>query len=280
MTSRAFIAGAVLLGGVVLASGPALAELKAQINPVELDLSGVGVEQLLGERLETDVTLKTHDGRQVSLSDYFDGTRPALITMNYVKCATICGPQLAGVADGLAAMGSLDADDYQVITIALDPTESLELAAAKRAGMVERVGGDSPVRWAYLTGTTEARDAIAASLGFGFRYDEDTQQYAHPGAVALISPDGVITRYLNGVLFDPEDLRLAFLEASQGKVGDLLDQVVLSCFYYDATRGSYVPHAIGIMRVGGLLTVLFLAFLIGGLWFRERRKTVREGVST
>ncbi len=266
-----------LVAGVALHAGSARAELKAQINPVALDLTGVGVDQRLGERLETNVKLKTHDGREVSLSDYFDGKRPTLITMNYVKCASICGAQLAGVADSLAKMDGLDRDQFQVITIALDPSEGLELATAKRQGMLERVGGDPPVHWEYLTGTPTVRDAVAKSLGFGFRYDEETQQFAHPGAVALVSPDGIITRYLNGVLFDPEDLRLAFLEASQGKVGDLLDQVVLSCFYYDATRGSYVPRAIGIMRLGGVVTVLFLVSLLGGLWVRERRRTAQEG---
>jgi protein SCO1/2 len=156
-----------------------------------------------------------------------------------------------------------------VVTISIDPKETPELARAKRATHLKALGKEG-ASWHFLVGQEREIQRIAKAVGFGYRYDPTQDQYAHPAVLTFLAPDGKVARYLYGLEYTPMDLRFAVMEASEGRVGSPADKLVLSCFHYDASIGRYGPAAMGIMRIGGAVTLLALGTFLAIYWRRER----------
>jgi len=254
--------------------GTPLSALGAEALPRELE--GVDVEEHLGETLDLSLTFRDHTGAEVRLGDYVRGDVPVVFTLNYYGCPMLCGLQLNALNDGLKGLDWAPGENFRVVTISFDPDEGPELAAAKRAAHLEELGrGD--VDWSFLVGEQENIQALADALGFGFHYVESRGEYAHPAAAMFVSPEGMISRYLYGVVYEARDLRFAILEAADGRVGTTMDQLILSCFVYDPEAGSYVRDAITFMRFGGLATMLFLGVFLAVMWRRESRPNVSPG---
>ena len=241
-------------------------------------LRGVDVAEHLGTTIDTNLTFVDHQGRSRTLGSFFDGKRPTLLTLNYYRCPMLCTLQLNALVEALRPLTLSPAEDFRIVTVSIDPTETAELAAKKRANYLETLKRD-PVDWTFLVGRQKQISKLAGDLGFRYEYDATTKQYAHPAVVFLLSPDGRVSRYLYGIDFPAKELKFALLEASQGRLGSTVDRVVLSCFQYNPTTGRYSTRVMGIMRLAGGLALVVIGLFVGLYWRRERRLHSREDIA-
>jgi protein SCO1 len=232
---------------------------------------GVGMDEQLGETIVADAAFFDEQGRTVRLSDYLQGQKPVLLTLVYHNCPMLCNLVLDGMTRALREMEWTPGEEYEVVTVSFAPDEGPELAARQKErylGVLDRPA--AAAGWHFLTGTEASIQALAGSVGFQFRWVEDAQEYAHPSVLIFLSGEGKISRYLYGLQFEPRDVRTALVEASEGKVGTTVDRLFLYCFRYDPNANSYVIHAVNVMKLGGLLTVLAIAAFLLVFWRRER----------
>ena len=243
--------------------------------PEQLDEVGV-VEQLdPPAQIPLDLEFVDTDGNTITLAEIFDGTLPVILTLNYSDCPMLCSLQLNGLLTGMKDMPWTLGKEYRIVTISINPLETPQRARLTKQKYLKLYGrAGSAAGWRFLTCRDESHvKQVARTVGFGYQYDPDTKQYAHVAALMICSPNGQLSRYLYGIEYDPQTLKFALLEASQGKVGTTADQMLLYCFHYDATRGRYGPHAFRLMQFGGVLTVLIFGGALSAYWIRERRKT-------
>ena len=256
------------------ASASAYAGVPAQdrIEPVPDQLARVGVEEKLDAALPLQLLFKDDAGRDVTLGSYFRPGHPVVLTLNYYRCPMLCTLELNGLVEGMKGLAWTPGDEFTVVTVSIDPREMPPLARAKKVSYVEQLGRPSAeAGWHFLTGSPASIEALTKAVGFSYEYDKETDQYGHAAVVMLATPEGRVARYLYGVAFEPDTLKLGLLEASKGKIGSTWERFILYCYHYDANRGRYAPAALSIMRVGGALTVLILGIMVGGFWLRERR---------
>jgi protein SCO1/2 len=199
----------------------------------------------------------------VKLSEYF-GSQPVVLSMVYYQCPMLCGEVLNGEASVFSTLKFNIGKDYQVVTVSFDPTETPELARAKKQTFINRYGRPGAEQgWHFLTGQQASIDALTKAVGFNYAWDRDTKQFAHAAAIMVLTPDGRIAQYFYGVEYSPKDVRFGLVQASQKKIGNLVDQVLLYCYHYDPRTGRYgavISHA---LQVGGALTLMILGgFLI------------------
>ncbi len=254
----------------------AAGEVRAEdLNPKEFE--GVGITEHLGDQIPGDLQFKDETGKAVRLSDYFDGEKPVVLTLVYYNCPMLCNMILNGLVEGIAPLSWRPGADYRIVSVSIDARETPELAAAKKKSYLDQLGDASAgAGWHFLTGDREAIKTLADTVGFGFKYDADRMEYAHGAAIFMVSPTGKLTRYLYGIQFERSQLKLALTEAGEGKLGSAIDQFVLRCFHFDPDSRKYGIYVWGVMRMGGLLTVLLIGFMLLVFWRRERRRgTVR-----
>lgn len=264
---------AALAATLAAFAASALAQVYADEVPAEL--RGVGVTQQLDAALPLDAPFFDEHGRPVKLGDYFRAGRPVAITLNYFRCASLCNYQLNGLVDALKPMpGFAPGEKFELVTVSFDPLENAQLAKLKKDAYIAELGQPGVERgWHFLTGSKESIRALTSAVGFGYRWNQEEQIWAHDAALIVCKPDGRISRYLGGLHYEPDVLRLSLVEASAGKVGSFWDAVFLTCFHYDAKAGRYTPAVMNIMRLGGVATLLLLGGVVGGYWVRERRRS-------
>ena len=265
---------------VLVAAAPVMAQLAEQLPP---QLEEVGIEEHLEAEVPMDLEFRDEYGAVVTLGDYFDGTKPVILTLNYYKCPMLCGLQLNGLLDGLKDLDWTPGQEFELVTVSINPLETPALATEKKQNYIKRYERPSAAKgWHFLTGREPEIRQLASTLGFGYTYDRETGEYAHAAAIFLATPDGRVARYLYGIEYPEKRLRLALLEASAGEIGTTIDQLILYCFHYDPSSRRYAPVAMNIMRLGGGVTVLVLGLSLGGYWLREarRRKNSDRGTRT
>jgi protein SCO1 len=242
-------------------------------GPAPPEMEGVGVTEHPNACLPLDLAFKDEDGRTVKLADYFKGDRPVILTLNYYRCPMLCTLQLNGLIDGLKRMEWTPGDQFRMVTVSIDPLETPQLARLKKQNYMKDYGRPGAASgWHFLTGREADIRKLADTVGFAYKYDRSSDQYVHAAALFVCTPDGRVSRYLYGVMYDPQTLRLSLVEAGEGKVGSTTDRVLLFCFHYDATKGKYGPTAMTIMRIGGALTVIALGCMLAVFWRREARR--------
>ena len=209
----------------------------------------------------------------VMLRQYFHDDRPAVITLNYSDCPQLCSMQLSQFVKSLKQVELSAGRDFQVLTISLDPNEKPARAAQTKQRYLSQYGREGAADgWHFLTGSNNNIKAIADAIGFKYAYNPTRDEYAHPAAIVMLTPDGRIARYLYGLDFHPRTLRLALVESSEGKIGTAIDRFILSCFHWDSSEGDYSFHAWTAMRAGGVLTVFVLGGALLGFFRKESRK--------
>ncbi len=263
--------GAVLLVILLCWCGIAQAQRKEDAPD---ELLEVGVVEHLNDELPLDLPFVDSKGVAVKLGDYFDGTHPVVLTLNYSDCPMLCSLQLDGLFDGLKKMKWDLGDQYRMVTVSIDPKEATERAEMTRKKYLQRYGrAGSGAGYAFLIGTSKEIKELTDSVGFRYRYVPETGEYAHAAVTMICTPDGRLSRYLYDVQYDQQTLRLSLLEASQGQIGTSMDQFLLFCFHYDASRGKYAPAAFNLMKLGALSTVLIVGGVLVIYWRRESGKT-------
>ena len=232
----------------------------------------VGIAPPLGAKLPLDLSFVDADGRTARLGDSF-GDRPVILHLVYYQCPMLCKLSSDGLLRALGTLSLEPGKDFSIVTVSFDPREGPELSARARQLAIERTSPRAVENgWRFLTGDEATIDALCDSVGFRYRFDRDTGQFAHASGVFILTPDGTLSRYLSGVEFSPRDLRLALVEASAGRVGSAADQVMLLCYMYDPITGKYGFAIMTVLRAAGLLTVGGMGIAIFVMLRRERRR--------
>jgi protein SCO1/2 len=271
------VAASVLIGGW---SNAARAD-EQSAGAVTRDYAGAvikeaGIKPQFGEKVPLDAQFVNADGEAVRLGDCFDG-KPVILHLVYYECPMLCKLSADGLLNTLGVMSLKPGRDFTVVTLSFDPTEGPELSQQARKLAIVRCGKDAVEGgWHFLTGEADAIRAVTDKVGFKYVYDETTKQYAHASGIFVLTPDGTISRYLGGINFAPRDVRFALVEASDGKVGNMADQMLMLCYMYDPTVGRYGFAIITIVRVAGILTVATMATGIIWMLRRERRQKVSQ----
>lgn len=221
-------------------------------------LKNVAIEQRLNEQLPLDLVFRDETGKTVKLGDYF-GKTPVVLSLVYYKCPLLCSEVMAGMASALRVVKFEMGKDYQVVTVSFNPQETPEIAAAAKASYVQRYGRPGTAQgWHFLTGQQASIDALTKAAGFEYQYDPRTGQYAHGTAIMIVTPQGKIAQYYYGVEYPPKDLQLGLIQASQGKIGNFVDQVLLYCYHYDPDTGKYGAIISRVLQLAGAATILIL----------------------
>ncbi|MDB5048681.1 MAG: hypothetical protein JWO30_1752 [Fibrobacteres bacterium] len=247
------------------------------------NLVDVGIDEHLGEPVPMDAKFKDETGKEVTLGDYFKSGKPVLVNFAYFKCPMLCNLVLSGMLEGMKKLDWTPGKEYEVVTISIDSREGPELAAAKKQSHMDALGRpDAAPGWHFLTGKDAEIEKVAKAIGFKYQYIRATNEFAHAAAVYTISPAGKISRYLYGVEFKKKDLRLALLDASEGKALSIGDKVVLFCYRYDANAKGYVLFARNFMKGSGYVVVAGLALFMFAMWRKEfkRRGVAQRPVAT
>lgn len=241
---------------------------------------GADVVEHLGARLPLDLRFVDASGQRVPLRSLFDGVHPVLLVLAYYECPQLCSLVLDAA---VAAMHALEQQgfqlgpQYRVATISFDATERIDQAARKQASVLAKLGDGDAAPWPFLVGDADSVRALTRQLGFSFLRDPRTGAIAHAAVVFVLTPDGVISRYLYGIDYPPRDLKLALLEASEGKTGSFGDRVLMRCFQYDPATRRYGLFVSRFMKLGGLLIFLVVLAMLCGFLRHEQRRARSEG---
>jgi protein SCO1/2 len=244
---------------------PAMAPLAA--------LKDVRIDQKMDSAVPLDLPFVDEHGKDVTLAQYFGGSRPAVLALVYYECPMLCTQVLNGLFSSIEPL-KLDAGrDFDIVVVSFDPGETPAMALAKKTSYLKhyhRPTAEAGIH--FLTGRQPAIDTLADAVGFRYAYDETIDQYAHPAAVTVLTPKGHVSKYLYGVEFAPMDFRFAMVSAGEGTIGTVIDQALLYCFHYDPATGKYSVAIMSFLRLAGVLTLLgIMGFILVHLR-RERRQ--------
>ena len=226
-------------------------------------LKNVGIEQRLNEQIPPALTFRDEAGKVVQLGDYF-GKKPMILNLVYYQCPMLCGEVLSGLESALRVLKFDVGKEFDVLTVSFDPKETPEMATAKKAEYLKRYGRPGAAGgWHFLTGPPASIDALTKAAGFQYQYDPKSGQFAHATAIMVLTPEGKIAQYYYGVEFAPKDLRLGLIQASENKIGTVVDQVLLYCYHYDPDTGKYGAVISRVLQLAAGATVLILgSFLV------------------
>ena len=251
--------------------------LEAQPIDQDAGVPEVTVIEHLGEQISPSTEFVNSEGETVRMGDFLGQGHPVILNFAYHTCPMLCSLVLDGLSEAVRETDLEPGLDFEVVSLSFNHREGSDRAAEAKAMYVERTISAKPdiaENWHFLTGQEENIRTLADEVGFGFVWDEATQQYAHNAILVFLSPDGTITRYLYGIQHNPRDFRLATVEAGQGAVGSTLDRFLLTCFRYDTTTRSYTPYILNIMKIGGVLLLLVLAAFFLPMWLRYRKQSI------
>lgn len=270
------LAALVLAASLPASAMPGAGKTPRSIIEAQKDLppqvQGVDVQEHLGEMVPKDTRFTDVEGREVKLGDVLSKTKPTLLTLVYYNCPMLCNLVLNAQVQAMRELGLELGRDYEAVTVSIDPEDTPVQSLERRRRHLQSMGKPESAPWHFLTGADGEIRRLADALGFKYTYDASTKQYAHPAVVHVLTPEGSISRYLYGTTFPPKDMKLAILEAGNGRVGTSFDQVIMSCFKYDTASRRYGFYIFGFIRLGGLLVFSALATMLIYFWRRELKK--------
>ncbi len=228
-------------------------------------LQKVGIEQKLGDQLPLDTEFKDENGKTVHLGEYFNHGRPVILAFVYYECPMLCNEVLNGLTGSLKGISFDAGKEFEVVAISFDTRENEKpgLAGNKKLSYMERYGRPGTEKgWHFLTGTNESIDRVTKAAGFGFQWDEKSEQFAHAGGIMVATPDGKLARYFYGIDYAPKDVKFGLMEAADGKVGNAAEKLFLYCYHYDPETGKYGLSILRVMRLGAVATILGIGVLL------------------
>jgi protein SCO1/2 len=238
-------------------------------------IKDVGFDQKLGEPIPLDLVFRDEAGQSVRLSRYF-GKRPVVLSLVYFNCPMLCGMTTDGLVRSVRALRFDAGTDYEILSVSFDPRETAEMASEKKRAVMAQYGRKSgPEGWHFLTGDAASVAALTSAVGFRYVWDAEQKQFAHATGIAVLTPEGRIARYFFGIEYPAKDLRLALVEASEERIGNVVDQLLLLCFHYDPKAGRYTATVRNLVRGGAAITLLLLAGFVTIMLRRERAGAAR-----
>ena len=273
---------ALLTMSAGLIASPAAAQVTGAPTPGYLQAPGapaqsmpqplreIGFDQHIDQTLPLDAQFRDEDGKTVTLGSFY-GSKPVVLAFVYYTCPMLCTQVLNAMTATISTL-SLDAGkDFELVLVSFDPRETPAQAAAKKAEYLHRyTRAGAEAGWHFLTGDQSEITRVTRAAGFRYTWDEQTQQFAHPTGIIITTPDGRLARYLFGIEYGPRDVTLALVEASEGKVGSVVDSLLLFCYHYDPMTGRYGVYVMRTLRVAGVATVLLIGTYIVVMVRREK----------
>jgi len=259
-----------------MASGPSAAGYKREpgtpSSTMPAALREIGFDQYLDRPIPLDVTFRDESGRTVRIGDYF-GSRPVVLVFAYYDCPMLCTQVLNGLASALNVLSLTPGKDFEIVTVSFNPADTPASAAAKKSVYIERYKHDGAAQsWHFLSGDQPSIERLTKAAGFRYVWDAATKQFAHPSGIIVLTPDGRLARYLFGIEYGPRDLRYAIVEASEGRVGNVADALLLYCYHYDPMTGRYGLVIMRALRLAAVATVLALGSFIVVMVRREHTR--------
>jgi protein SCO1/2 len=246
-----------------------------QSSARDAQLKQVRLDQRLNQKVPFDARFLDEAGKPVTIGDYHRD-KPVMTMLIQYRCSRLCVEQINVLLDTLKGLKFTPGKEFNLLIVSIDPREGPELAKEMKSTFMERFqrpGAAAGVH--FLTGDKSNIDYLAHAVGFYYFYDEATDQYAHKDGLVLTTPHGTIARYYFALNYDPSHVRLGLVEAGKGKIGTPLDQIALLCFHYNPVTGKYGLAVLNLVKVGGVGTVLALAF--GVLWMRRKDRLATRG---
>ncbi|KYF60969.1 SCO family protein [Sorangium cellulosum] len=271
--SRPLSALLALLALVVATVTPARSA-RAADTTIPTELVGVDIEERPGALLPRELRLRDQSGQEVELGRYATGDKPLVLVLGYYECPMLCSLVLNGVLQAMKETDWAAGTEYRTLIVSFDPRDTPDVARKKRANYIEAYGrpvtGDG---FDFLVGDEASVRALANAVGFGYRWDETTKQYAHAAGAFVFTPDGRLSRTLYGISFPQKNFSLALREAGSGKVGSAWDRVLLFCFHYDPNARGYVLATKRLMKASGAVTVVLIGLWLIRFWRTERSRS-------
>jgi protein SCO1/2 len=236
-------------------------------------------DQRLGTQVPGNLLFQDEQGREVCLGDYL-GKRPIVLVLAQYRCPMLCNEVLNGLVDCLRGLPANAGEGFEVLVVSFDPREQPELAAAKKATYVGDYGRPgAEAGWHFLTGPQESIDPLTLAVGFQYAYSPERDRYAHPSGLVVLTPEGKVSAYLYGILYEADEMQRDLAAAAAGQVGAPVPtyrRVLLLCYDYDTATGSYSANVMKMVRAGGVLIVLILGIGVAVALVRERRAATRR----
>ncbi len=281
---RAVVAALALAMSPLLAA-PAPAQVLSADPPSAI--SGMEIVDNRGKLLPLDLPLVDEAGKAVRLADYFNQSssngkhqKPVVLMMVYFKCPMLCPLTLDKFREALNQIDFTAGKDFNALVVSFDPRDTPADAMAQKdlalLGYDRTIDDDVRRGWAYLTTKPEDARKLGDALGFPYRFQPDSGEFAHGACVFVATPDGKVSRYLTGLHYPPKDVRLALLDASNGKLANVFDRVSMWCYHFDPTTGKYSLAAMRVMQLGSAISVAFIGGVLFTMWRWERRRRARR----
>ncbi|MDO8349380.1 MAG: SCO family protein [Planctomycetota bacterium] len=273
-TCRGTLFGTALCTGLALAGG----ELSAQegmppTRTLEARVEDASMRDKTNAQVDANLTFTDERGYPYQLKQLFPGKRPVVLLLGYYTCPAMCGQVMQAAFRALNDVALEPGQDYQVLSVSIDPRETAATAKQRKDAFLPKFAKIGAADgWRVCVGDAENIRQLTETVGFRYYWSEHTNQYAHPPAVIFLTPDGRVSRTIVNTEFDPDDLHLALVEASAGKLGTLWDAVRLNCLTFDSRTNSYSMQAMTVMQIGGAITVVALAGMILFMLRKERQR--------
>ncbi len=243
-------------------------------NGIPKALDNVGIEQKLDTQIPFDAVFKNEDGQEVRIGEYFGKGRPIILALVYYECPMLCNEVLNGLTGSLKGISYDAGKEFDVVAISFDARENEkpDLAKNKKTSYVERYNRPETANgWHFLTGKQSEIDKITKAVGFNYRFDEASNQFAHAGGIMMITPEGKIARYFYGINYAPKDLKFGIMESSENKIGNPAEQLYLYCFHYDPSTGKYGLAILNVLRLAGIATLFGIGAMMFVFWRRSKK---------
>ena len=247
------------------------AEKNYRADETPKDLQDINITEHLGDSIDLNLSFTDENNQSLTLQKYF-GSDPVLMSIVYYNCPSLCNFHLNGLFEALEKLSADWTTAYQFVIVSMDSTETASLATEKKDNYLKSFKRLKGKNIHFLTGTKSNIQKLSSQLGFAFRWDEETQQFAHSPVAYILSPKAVISRYLYGVEFKTKTLKLSLLEAGEGKIGNVIDRILLFCYRFNFKENKYRLYAFNIMKIGGVFFILVLLLLMLPLWIKERKQ--------
>ncbi len=247
---------------------------QATSNGIPETLKTVGIEQKLNAKVPFGAIFKDENGREVRLGEYFGKGRPVILALVYYECPMLCNEVLNGLTGSLKGISFNAGEEFDVVAISFDARENEKpnLAKNKKESYVERYNRpETAAGWHFLTGTQSEIDKVTEAVGFNYKFDEKTNQFAHAGGIIILTPEGKVSRYFYGIDYAPKDVKFGIMESSENKIGNPVDQLYLYCFHYDPSTGKYGFAILNVLRLMAVATLLGLGAMLFVFWRRNKK---------
>lgn len=236
-------------------------------------------EKILNKEIPGDIKFRNSKGEEVTTGEIFKNGKPSLLCIMYMGCRSTCGPLMNDVYNKIKDLNIKPGKDFNLVFVSMEPKEGPEIATGKKANFLKEFSYENGEGQFYLTGSKESIASLTDTIEFKFRAIAEIGDYSHPTVTYYISPQAKVSRFLTGFGFNPQDIKFSLLNAGEGKIGSLLDNILVRCYKYDSQNKRYVRNSMMLMSIAGAVTLIGLSIFLGFLWYHDIKKNKKTSTT-